>query len=357
MKNVPRFSGILLLAALAACGRDSPPASPSSPVTIVGLFIVGLPPVSMVVGQTIALRTVLRYSDGLSIDATAQTTWLSDAPMVAPVSTTGTVNALTAGTATISAAYPGATASAKLRVAQTWPEDLDFRVVILNATSTPKPEADVLRIFAVANDILQRRTGARMRLVDMREAGLGSPRGRAEEYLASRSSDLPDGILVWAEDDTAVAFGGYSTQIAQPPPYANRYPGAGGDNRVYLAAIHWDHKYGRCGYDTTGQIRIGDRSANGECRDQSGLLCVNNGRFWECPDVAQDLYAQPDIFPASSIVHEFLHPFGSGGNNDHYSTAACRARLGMSAAASADRRLSQEHCAMCPDLFLNFRPR
>lgn len=73
--------------------------------------------------------------------------------------------------------------------------------------------------------------------------------------------------------------------------------------------------------------------------------------------MAENLYAQPDVFTASSIVHEFMHPFGSAGNNDHYSTPACRARLGMSPGASTDLRLSQEHCGMCPDLFLNFRPR
>jgi hypothetical protein len=191
----------------------------------------------------------------------------------------------------------------------------------------------------------------------MQEAGPGAPRDVTEAYLASRAEDLPDGVLVWAEDANAVGFGGYSTQIAMPSPYANRYPGVNGDDRVYLAAVHWDHKYGRCGYDTTGQVRISDRSANGECRNRSGLTCVNNGRFWECPDVAGDLYAQPDVFTASSIVHEFMHPFGSAGNNDHYSTPVCRARIGMSAEASVDIRLSQEYCAMCPDVFLRFRPR
>jgi hypothetical protein len=251
-------------------------------------------------------------------------------------------------------------ASSALLVTDTWAADLDFRVAILNATAAPKPAHDVSRVFDLAIQILQARTGARMRIVDTQEVGLGSPREHAEAYLSSvagLTGGLPDGVLVWAEDENAIGFGGYSTQIAMPAPYANRYPGAAGDNRVYLAAIHWDHKYGRCGYDSTGQVRISDRSANGECRNRTGMVCVDNGRFWECPDVSENLYAQPDVFTASSIVHEFMHPFGGGGNNDHYSTPSCRSRMGMSETAATDLRRSQEFCAMCPDLFLHFRPR
>jgi hypothetical protein len=125
---------------------------------------------------------------------------------------------------------------------------------------------------------------------------------------------------------------------------------------VYVSAIHYEHMYARCGYDTTGTIRIGDKSANGECRNQSGLTCVNNGKFWECPDVRNDFYAQPDVFTASSIVHEFMHPVGTAGNSDHYGTSTCTNRVGMTAAEAADHGRFQWHLGMCPDLFLRFRP-
>jgi hypothetical protein len=359
-----RWRAIAILAGfgLAGCGGGDTqtPVAPSAPVTNLGLFIVGLPPASLVLGQTIQLRSLVRYSDGTSIDVSGSTSWASTNAAVAPISPDGTLSALAAGSTSISALHAGLGASSNLLVTDTWAADLDFRVAILNATATPKPAHDVSRVFDLAVQILQVRTGARMRIVDTREVGPGSPRDHAEDYLSSvagLAGGLPDGVLVWAEDENAIGFGGYSTQIAMPAPYANRYPGAAGDNRVYLAAIHWDHKYGRCGYDSTGQVRISDRSANGECRNRTGMVCVDNGRFWECPDVSENLYAQPDVFTASSIVHEFMHPFGGGGNNDHYSTPSCRSRMGMSETAATDLRRSQEFCAMCPDLFLHFRPR
>jgi hypothetical protein len=170
------------------------------------------------------------------------------------------------------------------------------------------------------------------------------------------SGEQPDGIVIWSEDQTAVSLGGYSQTVSRPSPYVNRFPGPSGNNRVYVSTIHYDHKYGRCGYDATGSTRVSDRSANGECRNQSGLVCVNNGQFWECPDVRQDFYAQPDVFTASTIVHEFMHPIGTAGNNDHYGTSTCTARTGMSPATASDRVQFQWHSGQCPDLFLRFRP-
>jgi hypothetical protein len=87
------------------------------------------------------------------------------------------------------------------------------------------------------------------------------------------------------------------------------------------------------------------------------LLCVDTGRYWQCPDTLSDLYSQPDHFPACTIVHEFMHPFGSAGNFDHYGTAQCTSRTGMSSAAASDRAQFQQHCGICPDLYLRFRPR
>jgi hypothetical protein len=225
-----RFVALSLVVSLTACGgpsESSTPTAPSGPVTTLGLFIVGLPPVSMVIGQTITLRAVVRYSDRTSTDVTANTSWSSDTSAVAPISPAGTINAMASGMTTISAFHAGLHASASLQVSDSWAADQDFRVAILNVTSTPKLASDVARVFEVASEILHWRTGARMRIVDMQEAGPGSPRGWAEEYLASLTGDLPDGVLAWAEDTNAVAFGGYSTQIAMPEPYANRYPGAG----------------------------------------------------------------------------------------------------------------------------------
>jgi len=82
---------------------------------------------------------------------------------------------------------------------------------------------------------------------------------------------------------------------------------------------------------------------------------VNNGRYWTCPDALTDLYADSDYFAACTVVHEFMHPFGPEGNNDHYGTSQCTARTGMSAADAQDLRLFQQSCGMCPDLYSKFR--
>ena len=346
---------LLLFAANSGCSSDKPaPTAPSTAATTTGLVIYGAPTASMGVGQTVHLTAVQTYSDGTRLTVT-NIAWSSSAPAIASVAGDGSVMALSDGSATITVSLPGLSTSAIIRVALNW-TDLDFRVAILNATPISRPPADVQRIFARASDLLFERTGSRMRLIDMRDVGPGTSPAIAAAYLDGWSGEQPDGIVVWSEDTTAVSAGGYSQTLSRPVPYTNRFPGPSGSSRVYVSTIHYEHKYARCGYDTIGLTRISDRSANGECRNQSGLLCVNNGLFWECPGVQQDFYAQPDVFTATTIVHEFMHPMGTAGNNDHYGTSTCTSRTGMSAAAASDRTQSQWNCGQCPDLFLRFRP-
>jgi hypothetical protein len=196
-----------------------------------------------------------------------------------------------------------------------------------------------------------------MTMVDLAAVGPGNALDRSREYMTGLAGGHPDGVLALSDDPTAATFGGYAVAFLVPPPYANRYPTPQGDTRAYMAAVHFDHKYSRCGYDESGTVRIADRSANGECRNRAGLTCVNNGRYWQCPDSLEHLYSEPDRFTACTIVHEFMHPFGSAGNNDHYGTPTCRTRMGMTLPASQDLRLFQEHCGMCPDVYLQFRRR
>ncbi|HEX5071394.1 MAG TPA: Ig-like domain-containing protein [Vicinamibacterales bacterium] len=340
---------------LAGCHDPVVPTGPSTPVTISGVTILGGPTSSMGVGQTVHLRAVQTYTNNTSIPITAGVTWSSSLPGVAAVDVDGNVLAVAAGSTTVTGTYQTYTNSVTVRVVQNW-LDLDFRVVILNGGSDGPVQADVIRIFAKANDFLFERTGSRMRLVDMADAGPGTSVQRATQYLDMWSGEQPDGIVVWSDDPTAVSAGGFSQTVSRPAPYVNRFPALAGSNRLYVSTIDYDHMYARCGYDTTGASRISDRSGNGECRNQAGLVCVNTGRYWQCPDTLNDLYSQPDAFIASTIVHEFMHPVGQDGNNDHYGTATCTARMSMSAAEAADHNRFQWHMGQCPDLFLRFRP-
>jgi len=353
-----RLAGTVLIVALGAtsCGDKSPTAPaaamPGPAAATATLRIVGAPTASVPVGQTIYLRATQQLGNNTTSEIISGMVWSSSSPAVS-ITPAGVATAVAAGQATITLSYLDLTATAVVRVVVEFSSDLDFRVVILNATSTPKPDADVLRIFGVADALLAERTGSHMRLLDMKTVEFDSLADVARTYLNARTGEQPDGMVIWYEDATAVGSGGYSTTLARPEPYVNRYTG---NNRVFLSAIHYEHKYSRCGYDSTGDIRISERSGNGECRNQSGLTCVDNGRFWECPDARETFYAQPDVFTATTIVHEFMHPVGTAGNNDHYGTPTCRDRMGMSNATANDLTQAQWHCGMCPDVFLRFRP-
>jgi hypothetical protein len=233
-------------------------------------------------------------------------------------------------------------------------DDRAFQVaVLLNASQSPSDE-DVRRVLARADDILFRKTGERMKQTDLRTVAPGDPLSRAQAYVQEQSTP-PDGVLFFSDDATASRFGGYSVTFPLPAPHANRYPSpVKSRNSAYLAVVHYAHKYGRCGYDDAGN-RIGQTSSGGECRGRDGVVCVDNGRYWICPGTESDPSAEPDYFVASTIVHEFLHPFGSDGNGDHYGTPQCMARTGMSQSDAFDRVLSQQSCGMCPDLFTRFR--
>ncbi|HET7218775.1 MAG TPA: hypothetical protein VFJ02_12045 [Vicinamibacterales bacterium] len=232
-----------------------------------------------------------------------------------------------------------------------------FRVAVLvNAARVPTAD-DVQRVFARANELLMQKTGERMTQTDLVNVGAGTALAQAVSYVNAHASAPPDGVLAFSDDSTASTFGGYSQTFSLPPPNVNRFPSpVVGQDRGYLAVIDFFHKYSACGYDDAGN-RVSDRSIGGQCRNRPGLVCVDNGRYWTCPDALNDMYSNPDTFTACSIVHEFMHPFGSEGNFDHYGTAQCIARTGMSQADARDLALAQQSCGMCPDVYRQFRHR
>ena len=352
----------MILAAFGLSCSDSKstptaPSNPAAPITSVSLQIIGLPSASVGVGQAFEVRALQVMSNGATSTHSTDVIWTSSVPGVASISATGAIVAKAIGTTTIGAAFLAHTATATLRVVDNW-TDLDFRVSILNSSPGPKSSVDVLRAFAIANDILLERTGSRMRLVEMRDVENDVPITVARNYMdsLSPSAEAPDGVLIWTENATAVSFGAYAQTLARPAPYTNRFPATVGPDRLYVAAVHYEHKFSRCGYDTTGGVRISERSGNGECSGRSGLVCVDNGRFWECPDARLQRYGNPDVYLASTIVHEFMHPAGTAGNDDHYGSSLCVARTGMSGAESVDSDRTQLYCAMCPDVVQRVRP-
>jgi hypothetical protein len=356
MERLPtRFAvswAITWIVCLSACG--SGPDSPANPSpTLTAVAIQGLPAAFIEVGQTAQARAMGTYSDGTTRDVTP--VWSSTNLSVLSVSPSGLVMGVGVGAAEVVATVSGVAGRQGLSVRAAAGSDEPFRVAILTATAAPPAASDITRVFARAIDILFEKTGARMEQVSAVNAGPGNATSLAAQYLMTLPTPMPDGVLALADDETATSFGGYSTTTPLPSPFLNRFPSPfRPPNSAYVAVVDFVHKYARCGYDNAGN-RIGDRASGGECRNQTGLLCVDNGRYWQCPDTLTDLYSQPDVFPACTIVHEFMHPFGPLGNFDHYGTQQCRDRTGMSAADSGDRRKFQQNCGMCPDVYLNFR--
>jgi hypothetical protein len=351
----------LVVAALAvtvACGDGlAPPAPPPSTVPFVEL-IMSIPVSSIAIGQSGRARLFGRRADGTQAEIGAPVSWSSSHPAVVAVTSTGTFSGVTSGLAELSATYQALTSRQRVEVRPPAPDDVRLRVAVMLTADRVPDVADIDRVFGLANDILFSRTGERMTRVDLFNPGKGDPRGQAQLYLEQLPSPMPDAILALSDDATATSFGGYATAIPLPAPHQNPYltPFSSGTGRIGVAAVHFFHMYSRCGYDNALN-RVSQFSFGGECRNQSNLQCVDNGRYWQCPNSLTDLYSEPDRFPACTIVHELAHPFGSQGNLDHYGTDQCTTRTGMSTADQNNRRLFQEYCGMCPDVYLNFRRR
>lgn len=296
------------------------------------------------------------YSDGTSREV--QAAWSSSNTSILTVTPGGLVAAVGTGGADIIASASGVTGRRSQIVASAPDNNNEFRVAVMITAAAGPATSDVTRVLARAAEILFQKTGERLRDLGFVTGSSGDSTSQANRYLATLPNPMPDGVLALADDATATSFGGYSTTTPLPVPFVNRFPSPNsfGATRAYVAVVHFAHKYARCAYDDAGN-RISDRSAGGECRNQTGLLCANNGRYWQCPDTFSDLYSQVDVFPACTIVHEFMHPFGPAGNADHYGTATCTGRTGMSQADAVDRRKFQESCGMCPDVYQNFRRR
>lgn len=297
-------------------------------------------------------------SDSGTIDVTAAATWRTSNAAVAVVSLVGALTATGTGQADVQVTYQRLSASSGVRVEPRPATDDRFKVAVLAMDARGNPPApDVERVFARAAALFSTKTGVNLAMVDFASVSPGSPLDAARTYVDGLGPDtaMPDGLLALSNDGTAVTFGGYSQTFALPPSHVNTFPSPYRPPTVgYLAVQDYFHIYARCGYDSQGN-RVRDRSANGECRNQSNLMCVNNGRNWVCPDTLGDLYAEDDYFAACTIVHELSHPFGPLGNQDHYGTAECSARTGMSQAQATDHRLFQESCGLCPDVYNNVR--
>ena len=110
-----RYVVILIVATLAACGKDSPtePArSVSSSIALSSRSVI-----ITAIGQTLQINTtVLDQDNNVLTDATVA--WSSSNPAVASVSSSGLVTVVSGGTAQIKATSGGVSAVANVQVSQ-----------------------------------------------------------------------------------------------------------------------------------------------------------------------------------------------------------------------------------------------
>ena len=73
-----------------------------------------------------------------------------------------------------------------------------------------------------------------------------------------------------------------------------------------------------------------------------------------CANAVGNLYmSTPTYFVSSTIIHELLHPFAPGGDQDHYSTPECNSRMGYPA-GFFDLQESEYYNGLCPFVYENF---
>jgi hypothetical protein len=110
--------GLVLITVNTGCGSKSP-AAPTVTVTGVQVTIAGGGSASLAPGETRQLVAMAARSDGMAVDVTSTASWLSSSTLIATVSPSGLVTAVSEGTADISATYNGARGSVRADVKPT----------------------------------------------------------------------------------------------------------------------------------------------------------------------------------------------------------------------------------------------
>lgn len=229
-----------------------------------------------------------------------------------------------------------------------------FRLsVIVDTTSEPVTQEQAELVVAEASQILVKRTQYGIEFVDFVEDASGaSVDTMVKNYLAS-AAETPNGIVVFTfgDNDQAKLYGGYARQILGPSGFQNEFVSSWiGDNQVYVAVVHYSHKYAACGYAGSDTIQSAV-SSNGECRGEDGIACVMNYGYQMCENALNHLYASTqNYFAAVTIVHEIMHGFSNRANDDHYATASCKTVMNWEP-THFDFNEGQRYASMCPYVF------
>ncbi len=231
--------------------------------------------------------------------------------------------------------------------------------ILVDLDSEPVPADGLATALEEASSLLQGRTGFVFTLLEVVEGRPTDSIGPwVSEYLAGRAPPLPNGVVVFSygDDDFARSRGGYSFNVPAPAGFVNSFIApVAGSGSVYVAVLHWGHRFGACGYDEAGDL-VSAVAIDGQCRNQPGTTCITHNGYSMCANVVDDPYAStPTSFVAANFVHEFLHPFGLHLNYDHYGTAECREAMGWGSEWVFTNADASYWLNMCPYVYDNFR--
>ena len=229
--------------------------------------------------------------------------------------------------------------------------------IVVDTTSEPVTSQQAQSLVGDANAIFLPLTGFGFQMSDFVEDGEGgTTTDMANRYIQSHLAALPNGIIIFSFGDRGDAklYGGYGYAVEAPAGFHNTFVSpATGDGHIYVAVAHFSHKYAACGYN--GQETVQSSvSVDGECRNQPGTACVQHNGYSMCENAVGNLYASTTTyFNATTIIHEFLHPFSPGGNQDHYATPECNQHMGYPA-GFFDFQKAEYYNGLCPFVYDNF---
>jgi hypothetical protein len=229
--------------------------------------------------------------------------------------------------------------------------------VIVDGLSDPASRAQAQAVIDEASRLLLELTPFGIEMVDfVEDAGGGSTNDMVSRYVASHATALPSGIVVFSFGDNgqAKASGAYSYGVAAPVGFQNSFVSPVlGANHIYVAVVDFSQKYAPCGYGGS-ETAHSSTSLDGECHNQAGKACVQQNGRSICADAARTLYnSTPTYYLSSTIVHQLLHPFAPGGDQDHFSTPECNARMGYPP-EFFDLQESQYYNDLCPFVYEYF---
>jgi hypothetical protein len=298
---------------------------------------------------TLLLSFIVVIACSLSSSTALPTPTTSSLPLTAaiPIEITPSLAATTASVAPTIPAPVASTIKAYFTVA-----------VIVDTTSELVTRDQAQQLINDTNRFFPQLTSFGFALTDFSEDGLGgSTHDMVNRYIQSHASFLPNGIVVFSFGDSGQAklSGGYSYSVPGPAGYRNAFvsPVVGG-NQIYIAVVHFSHRYAACGYGGADTPRS-SVSIGTECRNRPGTACVQRNGYSMCADAVGNLYAStPTYFAASTVIAGFLHPFFSGGKEDYYATPECNAHMGYPQ-GFFDLQESEYYNGVCPFVYDNFK--